>query len=694
MSEVQEVKIEQEQVKIEQEQGVKRPREAPKPEGQTLKVGDVATRHDSIPTCKSDMRLAQVADLLLSSGQMAAAVTSNEGIPLGLITERDILRAYMNGAPWDCTVSEWFRGRSTGKTATAVASGAASASAPSPAGWDAVGDISVPQSQPLSEALPRLQAMLAAGDDIGLLVPGASGLLGTLTPLDLARAVSQRGWAELADVLEAEAAATVAELMEPLDDLVRCSPSSSMQQLLRGLLSSPAQAVLVTDESGVHGLATAADALWAFQKQICRSKDAWPAVLGRPGFLTLEQRTIPADAPMQTAAEAMGQGRHLVAVEPGAEKVIGVVSPAQLARGRRHKRRTKRMPPGVHPVTVGEIAKLRQSPSCSTEDTLGDACDAMVAAKRTASLVTEGYPGGAVCGILTENDILNAFVNGAPWDCSIGQWLRGTDCRMPGFVLPMVTLPSNASLAESAARMASMAEDGDLSIACHHILVCADTPESSHIVVSALDIARGMIVAAEGEAKSQGAGGPGVAGPAAAKAAKLLVSQAMKPRPLVPSCYITDTIAAAFRELEESRQNCALVVDEEPAMDDTAKEKTTEELTEMKDLNGGSVYGVLTTSDVVRAFSERQTGTRTTVAGWLRGLDLVRTNAEGRSVTADSSLSDAVTAMTASGVHHLVVLKPETTTVVGVVSALDIVCALSEVYRQAQFSDESGMEVL
>ncbi|CAE8644147.1 unnamed protein product, partial [Polarella glacialis] len=109
-----------------------------------------------------------------------------------------------------------------------------------------------------------------------------------------------------------------------------------------------------------------------------------------------------------------------------------------------------------HPLTVAAVALQRETVTCSVEDTLSDACESLVSSGRTAAVVLDN---GRVCGVLTENDILQAYVEDVSWVCSIGDWLKGGDARLPGFMVPVLTLPPDASIAEAAACMLYQMEE-------------------------------------------------------------------------------------------------------------------------------------------------------------------------------------------------------------------------------------------
>jgi len=138
------------------------------------------------------------------------------------------------------------------------------------------------------------------------------------------------------------------------------------------------------------------------------------------------------------------------------------------------------------------------------------------------------------------------------------------------------------------------------------------------------------------------------------------VSSAMKPRAQLPECAGSSSLAQAFRVMFLTRQNCVAIVDHEGDAE----------------MDGGTrnVNGIITPRDLLRAFAEHVAGD-TTASGWLRGLE---SSIEKRTIAPDASLLEAADIMTANDVHHLVVVAPGTDDVVGILSSLDLVSAISE----------------
>ncbi|CAE8599855.1 unnamed protein product [Polarella glacialis] len=606
-------------------------------------------------TCSPEATLADLAQLLLSTGHSAAEVRSESQFTRS-ISEQDILLGYLKGTPWDLKVGEWLRGLGSEETT-----------------FDTGG-----------RRRGQLDASTLAVARLG-------------RPADLVknflRKEGQEGNSFVAN-------AAVSQIMEPVNSLPVCDHCCTLQELLQALLRSPSGAALVTDGRSLLGLCRAADVLWAFCQRVDLGEKMWKRLAGRCDLHGLSCHAIAADTPLQSAALAMVQASearavsdgllpHLLAYQPGGKALVGVLSPQQLLSSvparlfappemEPHQLETPKAWLQHHPTTVGDVVAQRKTPFCFANESLGEACDDLAKSGRTAAIVLDAT-NGAMRGVLTENDILQAFVNGESWDCLIDSWLRGDDARMPGFVLPVLTLASHANLAEAASCMACMAETrappGFPAFACHHLLVRGhfDAEDRCHFrLLSALDIALGLTTIAAPWLAAEGLAGELGTPP--------VVSQAMKPRGLAVTCTAEDSLADAFWALADSLQNCALVAGEEDfgeALVLQAGESGEAGGQLLKGPAGVAICGVVTVADVVRAVSIHEAGkcSHTSLGCWLLGQGI---SPCGRSIAAESSLAAAALAMVQRGVHHLLVVGGLSGEVLGVISALDIVVAMDK----------------
>jgi len=131
----------------------------------------------------------------------------------------------------------------------------------------------------------------------------------------------------------------------------------------------------------------------------------------------------------------------------------------------------------------------------------------------------------------------------------------------------------------------------------------------------------------------------------------MTVADAMRLRSDIASVTASSLLDVAMATMIADRHNCVLVVD---------------------DASPSEVLGIITPRDVLRAWTERISGS-VQVGGWLRG---VRSSLE-RTVKADLDLREAATTMASSSLHHLLVLScAGGSQVVGVISSLDIAHAI------------------
>mmetsp|Transcript_3717 Transcript_3717/g.10575 ORF Transcript_3717/g.10575 Transcript_3717/m.10575 type:complete len:342 (+) Transcript_3717:51-1076(+) len=288
-------------------------------------------------------------------------------------------------------------------------------------------------------------------------------------------------------------------------------------------------------------------------------------------------------------------------------------------------------------ATVGDIAGKHGKVICRGDTTLREAAALLVATGRTAAAVVDGA--GAMVGAFTENDVLRAYRGETPWECSLDEWLRSDGARLPGFIMRTLTVDLATGLLEAAARMRTMAS-GDF--ASRHLVV-RDPSEVVHGILSSLDIARAVCSTSFG---------PEVAG----RLGGSTVAQVMKPRGVLPLCRDSATMEEALGHMLSCRQNCVLVSDAE----DTS-----------------TLVGVVTTRDALMAFSEG-IPLNVLVGHWMFCFG---SSVDPRVVEADVPLEAAAAKMCHSAVHHLVVVAPRSSDVVGIISSSDLAQVLGSPER-------------
>jgi len=310
---------------------------------------------------------------------------------------------------------------------------------------------------------------------------------------------------------------------------------------------------------------------------------------------------------------------------------------ADSASQKRSRSRSPRQRRGPH--SAGDVVALRKTAVCHSSQTLGDACDAIIKASRT-SVVVLGED-DTVKGVLTENDILAASMDGRGVDSNIASWLGCSFARLPECLVPSMTVKHDQPVIDAAQIMMREAEK-DSGHSCHHVLV--SRPGCDLYLLSALDIAMALI------------GDLGDTDEADAAHTKL--ASVMKPRDHMATCKLSDKLSEAFEIMLQEKQNMVLVLDADAHP-------------------GSQVHGVITAADALRSFSEIVHTDRITVASWLAALKPEEHPlAKDRCIAESNTLSDAAAKMLEYGNHHLIVLCKNQIEVAGVISALDITRAL------------------
>jgi len=276
------------------------------------------------------------------------------------------------------------------------------------------------------------------------------------------------------------------------------------------------------------------------------------------------------------------------------------------------------------PPVVGDVVGQRGTVVCLARASLADAVDLLVVHDRTAAGIVDDK--GTLQGVLTENDMVIAYGSDVPTSTAVRSWLKSGVARLPAPELPEMTVQPSSTLVEAVGRMrAHITSDS----ACHHLVVL-DDEERFHGILSSLDLARAIC--------------------ALQKLRGTTVSEVMKPRADVPRCDQSTTLGDVVRKMADTHQNCALIGNEDD-----------------------EVLGIITPRDALRAFGEH-VPLDVSVGHWLRGL---QSSWESRQVSADALVTDAAAAMAAGFMHHLVVVSPMSSNVVGVVSTLDLARALA-----------------
>lgn len=298
-------------------------------------------------------------------------------------------------------------------------------------------------------------------------------------------------------------------------------------------------------------------------------------------------------------------------------------------------------------LTVGEAINPQGfSAHLRPDDCLGDAADVLSSSKRTAMGVTAVEHD--VLGMITVNDVMRAFFEGVPAKTKLSDWLQSTVARAPENLLKRLEVQPDTPLSEVVEKMVANAVRGDL--ASHHILV----KEADGIlrgVISSHDLLEAFrhhdmwhSLMREYRDLEEEPEEPECNDDAEERVASMLVKDIMKPRDGVFACEPTDTLKSALKTLLVTRQNFLLVA------------------------SSAGIFGFISARDMVKAFADA-VPVETTVADFLRTQPAEKTH---RTIASDARVIDAVNDMSIHEVDHLVVLRPDDSEAVGVVSSLDL----------------------
>jgi len=286
------------------------------------------------------------------------------------------------------------------------------------------------------------------------------------------------------------------------------------------------------------------------------------------------------------------------------------------------------------PARVGDIVGQHGTVLTLGSTLLPDVTDLLIESDRSAAAVVDDE--GCLLGVITENDMVQAYSEGLRWNYMVpaSVWLRSGRARFPSSLTHANAVQTATPLCEAAEKMWAQALND--AAACRHLIV-RDERSVLRGILSSLDLARALCSVGTGMEEVDRMIGSAT------------VAEIMKPRAALPTCNSNGTLAQALYCMIDSRQNCVLIVDSD-----------------------AKALGVVTPRDALRAFSEH-VRLDVAVGHWLRG---VRSSLLPRTVRPGVLLADAARAMASGSIHHLVVALPDAQEVLGVVSSSDLAHAI------------------
>lgn len=590
--------------------------------------------------------LGDAASALAASRQTAAVVADGEGNVVALLTENDVMRALFEGVLPSHKLGDWLD--------SGMARGADLL----------VQRLTVRPCIPLSEVAERMVANALAGNYAchHVLVQESGKLYGLLSSLDMVQALCRpdmwdsprkQGKEGLQPApTEAVVNTCVEHVMKPRFDVFTCLPTDTMRDVVKVLLMTQQNSALVVDEEGIYGIITPRDAVKAFSEGVSSSIiiSQWLSA----NHPDVANRLIDSQCTLQEAAAVMtSRGvNHLIVQRHGSQEAVGTVSSLDLAACTNKRWPLLRSMSRWSGPTVGDIVgdSSHVTAMCQKGTTLREAAELLCSSGRTSTALALSDD-TAPLRLLTENDLMRAYIYGWERDRSAESWMLAklvSRASVPQHLL----VPPSVRLTEAASQMLSAGQPGGEQ--CHHLVVKAkkgvkSMPGGWLGVFSALDVARALSkIHSELEVAKCGAD-------------QTPVVAVMKPIEVVPICRPTDTILSAFQTLEAQQQNALVVADD----------------------NG--TRGLLTVRYALQALAEG-TPHEVTVEDFLRGREAIFATPSIREIAPSARLLDAAAIMTMNTVHHLLVVEPNCAQPVGVLSALDLVRAVASIHSQCPFT--------
>eukprot|EP00932_Pfiesteria_piscicida_P007277 SRR837773.17305.p1 GENE.SRR837773.17305~~SRR837773.17305.p1 ORF type:complete len:588 (-),score=206.36 SRR837773.17305:31-1671(-) len=438
------------------------------------------------------------------------------------------------------------------------------------------------------------------------------------------------------DAEEEMAGTSVADIMKPRDHVFACVPSDSLRAVLKILLVTQQNFLMVAGQKGIYGFATPRDLVKAFADAVPLETSISDYLKTRPSERT--HRTILSDAPVIKAAEDMTRYEvdHLIVVRPSDGEAVGIVSSLDVVLHTKAKGLVLETPSWSGP-SIGEVLKehTTQTAMCTESTTLAVVCGRLVAAGQTSVMVGQG---AEPRGLLTEADLVRAFVNQYTKSMTVGDVLdEFGEHPVPAYL----QVAPSMHLTEAGSLLLQGLEPGR---ACHHLVVRAVTGSWLGIF-SALDVVRALChLSSKLDAAKLGLD-------------VLEVRSVMKPAEAVPKCVTTETLRDVLSQFQEFCQNAAIVME------------------------GTMPLGLITPRCALHGLADDVVPS-ITVGEWMRTRQLP----EGpREVLPNMPLMQAAALMTQYGLHHLLVVEELGGAPVGVLSTLDIVRGIVSTHQRCPF---------
>lgn len=269
--------------------------------------------------CNQGASLRDAAALLFTSGRTSTALTLEPGTPLRLVTDNDLMRAYVFDWEPDALVESWLKAKLIKRSSVPE-------------------HILVPPSVRLTEAAFLLLRAAKPGIHTchHLVVKGPKGCgggwLGVFSALDVARGLTTIG-SELEVARTGADRVRVRAAMKTLEALPTVKPTETLKQAFTKLVDSRQNAALVTNSDGTHSVLTPRCCLQAIAEAVPPETAVEDFLRLRSDYSLESLREVGCDTPLFEVAAIMTERmlHHLVVKDAKTNKVVGVISSLDLA---------------------------------------------------------------------------------------------------------------------------------------------------------------------------------------------------------------------------------------------------------------------------------------------------------------------------------------------------------------------------
>jgi len=424
---------------------------------EAMTVRDAMKHSGRVFTCPPTDSMKDALKVLLVTQQNSIVVVDESGI-YGFVTPRDAVKAFADGLPNSVNIADWLSERAHGVESRMV---------------------------PIDMRLLDAAAKMAADEVDHLIVvhPGGREAVGVLSSMDVLLRTNTHS--PLLRTVPLWSGPTVGEVLTDQSHLTEIyARGTTLGEAARTLVHTGRTSIVVEmDRDGCDfGLLTESEVLRARTARIedlLTSTELRHSEMLRHFQVPPTMRITEAAALMLSAAEPSHTCHHLV-VRSATGGFLGVFSALDVARALHSLPSELEVArAGLDETTVDAVMRVSSTVStCRPTDTVEEALRTLDLSGQHSALVSDAD--GAFLGLITPRCALHAFADGIPKDEQVLACLqrgRGADGHRHVLL--------GSKLSEAASVMAAHR--------LHHLLVVEEPGRSPVGVLSALDVARGVV---------------------------------------------------------------------------------------------------------------------------------------------------------------------------------------------------------